>query len=197
MSRIQGDHVKKTAPLGISLWELCQNPIILERENFKMLARNMLLSPGGVGRVSCTLTYFWNSVPYGLFHNPANHSVSLILSLISAIQSKDLPVNFAFTGAELQRRGAKQRGFLAFCFSGNNISLLHVWSSIQVTLDLAKEDVKFFQAERWGILLRFFFWDFDHNVSNFFNMLLWCCSAFYLLDVHMQEQDLVGNCLTP
>ena len=31
------DHVKKTTPLDISLWELCQNLIVLERENFKLI----------------------------------------------------------------------------------------------------------------------------------------------------------------
>ena len=30
------DHVKKTTPLDISLWELFQNTIVLERENFKI-----------------------------------------------------------------------------------------------------------------------------------------------------------------
>ena len=29
--------------LGISLWELCKNPIVVERENFTMLAGDMLL----------------------------------------------------------------------------------------------------------------------------------------------------------
>ena len=31
-------HVKKTTPLDISLRELCQNPIVLEREHFKIIA---------------------------------------------------------------------------------------------------------------------------------------------------------------
>ena len=38
------DHVKNSTLLDISPSELCQNPIVLERENFKMLAGDMLLS---------------------------------------------------------------------------------------------------------------------------------------------------------
>ena len=42
-SNLYADHVKKTTPLEISLCELCQNPIVLERENFKMQAVDTLL----------------------------------------------------------------------------------------------------------------------------------------------------------
>ena len=34
------DHVRKTTPLDILLWELYQNPIVLEWENIKMLAED-------------------------------------------------------------------------------------------------------------------------------------------------------------
>ena len=43
LMNIKPDHLKKTTPLDISLWELCQNPVVLERENFKMLGGDMLL----------------------------------------------------------------------------------------------------------------------------------------------------------
>ena len=33
---------RKTTPLDILLWELCQNPIVLERENIKMLTEDIL-----------------------------------------------------------------------------------------------------------------------------------------------------------
>ena len=36
------DYVRKTTPINISLWELCQNPNVLERENFKMITYPLL-----------------------------------------------------------------------------------------------------------------------------------------------------------
>ena len=35
--------VRKKTPLDISLRELCQNPIVLERENIKTLAENVII----------------------------------------------------------------------------------------------------------------------------------------------------------
>ena len=66
------NHVKKTTPLDISLWQFCQNPIVLERENFKIITYPLLafwsflvlkrLDFDKVLTVKCEMYCFCNSI---------------------------------------------------------------------------------------------------------------------------------------